>query len=152
MGELIPFALTRINTALTFGNWLVANQSKDAKSADHMAMQQSVFYYMKENVFITTSGVFDQVALNCAIGALGIDNVLFSVDDPFGDNFEGVAFLNKAQLSTSDREKLAHRNAERVLNLSPATSPSKRPKRTFFALKAKLKSKMARTLLTFVVK
>ena len=84
MGELIPFNLKRINTALTLGNWLLASQSKDAKSAERKAMQKSVFYYMRENVFITTSGVFDQVALSCAIAELGIDNVLFSVDDPFG--------------------------------------------------------------------
>ena len=31
MGELIPFALPRINTALTLGNWLLAAQSKDSR-------------------------------------------------------------------------------------------------------------------------
>jgi predicted TIM-barrel fold metal-dependent hydrolase len=67
MGELIPFALTRINTALTFGNWLVANQSKDAKSADHRAMQQSVFYYMKENVFITNEASRIQSERGCPV-------------------------------------------------------------------------------------
>jgi predicted TIM-barrel fold metal-dependent hydrolase len=56
MGELIPFNLKRINTALTLGNCLLASQSKDVKSAERKAMQKSVFYYMRENVFITTSG------------------------------------------------------------------------------------------------
>src|SRR5580704_4272153 len=104
MGELIPFGLKRINTALTVGNWVLASQSKGADSAGSACNQKSVFYYMRANVFITTSGVFDQAALNCAIAELGIDNILFSVDDPFGDNFEAMNFLNKAHLSNEDKE------------------------------------------------
>ncbi len=138
MGELIPFHLKRINTALTMGNWLLANQSKDAESADRKVMQNSVFYYMRENVFITTSGVFDQVALNCAIAELGIDNVQFSVDDPFGDNFEAVEFLNKAELSKEDKEKLAHGNAEHVLKLLPETSSRRSSSRSVFSFKARI--------------
>jgi hypothetical protein len=103
MGELIPFALKRINTALTMGNWLLASQSKGAESPEKRCMQKSVFYYMRANVLISTSGVFDQAALNCAVAELGIDSILFSVDDPFGDSFEGVDFLNKAQLSKEEK-------------------------------------------------
>jgi predicted TIM-barrel fold metal-dependent hydrolase len=57
-----------------------------------------------KNVFITTSGIFDQVAFNCAFAQLGIDNILFSVDDPFSDNFEAMDFLNATELSKQDRE------------------------------------------------
>jgi predicted TIM-barrel fold metal-dependent hydrolase len=152
MGELIPFGLKRINTALTMGNWLLASQSKDAESAERKGMQKSVFYYMRANVFITTSGVFDQAALNCAIAELGIDNVLFSVDDPFGDNFEGVDFLNNAQLSKEDKEKLAHGNAERVLKLSYGTNSRRSSSHSFFSFKARVKAKIARTILSFLVK
>src|SRR5271168_266054 len=70
MGELIPFSLKRINTALTMGNWLLASQSKNAEPAAQSCMQKSLFYYMRANVFITTSGVFDQAVLNCAIAEL----------------------------------------------------------------------------------
>lgn len=147
MGELIPFTLRRINTGLTMGNWLLSSQSKERKS-----MQKSVSYYMRANVLITTSGFFDQAALTCAIAALGIDNVLFSVDDPFGDNFEGVDFLNQAQLSEEDKEKLAYRNAERVLKLSPAAQSQRSSGLSFFSFKAKTKAKMARMMLSFLVR
>ena len=152
MGELIPFGLKRINTALTMGNWLLASQSKLAESADQRCMQKSVFYYMRANVLITTSGVFDQAALNCAIAELGIDNILFSVDDPFGDNFEGVDFLNKAHLSKEDKEKLAHENAERTLKLTPAGTHRRNSSRSLFSLKAKVKAKIGRTILSLLVK
>jgi Amidohydrolase len=58
MGELIPFGLDRLNRALTLGNWMLAQQS----------MQENLRYYMRRNVFITTSGVFDQRALNWRTG------------------------------------------------------------------------------------
>jgi predicted TIM-barrel fold metal-dependent hydrolase len=152
MGELIPFSLKRINTALTMGNWLLASQSKDGETADRQGMQNSVFHYMRENVFITTSGVFDQAALNCAIAELGIDRVLFSVDDPFGDNFEAVEFLNKAQLSQEDKEQLAHGNAERVLKLSFENSSGRSSPRSVYSFKAKIKAKLARKILSWFIK
>jgi predicted TIM-barrel fold metal-dependent hydrolase len=152
MGELIPFALKRINTALTMGNWLLASQSKVAESAEQRCMQKSVFYYMRANVLITTSGVFDQAALKCAIAELGIDNILFSVDDPFGDNFEAMDFLSKAQLSKEDKEKLAHENAERLLKLAPVAKPSTNSSRSLFAFQAKAKAKIGRTILSLLVK
>jgi predicted TIM-barrel fold metal-dependent hydrolase len=152
MGELIPFGLKRINAALTMGNWLLASQSKGAESAAQRCMQKSIFHYMRANVFITTSGVFDQAALNCAIAEVGIDNILFSVDDPFGDNFEGVDFLNKAQLSREDKEKLAHQNAARILKLTFGTNSPRSSGRSLFSFKARVKAKIARTLLSFLVK
>jgi predicted TIM-barrel fold metal-dependent hydrolase len=150
MGELIPFALPRINLALTLGNWIAAGRSTGSASGNRKAMQQSVLYYMKHNVFITTSGVFDQPALDCAIAQLGIDNVLFSVDEPMRDNFEAVAFLKNARLSTEHKEKLAHGNAERVLNLLPNADPRTFAGASAFALRAKLKAKLARALLSFL--
>ncbi|WP_158752304.1 amidohydrolase family protein [Acidobacterium sp. S8] len=152
MGELIPFGLKRINTALTMGNWLLASQAKGTESARIACMQKSVFYYMRANVFITTSGAFDQAALNCAIAELGIDNILFSVDDPFGDNFEGVDFLKKANLSIEDREKLAYKNAERILKLASGIDSRRNSSFSFFSFKAKVKSRIARTLMSFLVR
>jgi predicted TIM-barrel fold metal-dependent hydrolase len=143
MGELIPFSLRRINTALTMGRWLLNEQR---------GMQKSLLYYMRANVFITTSGFFDQAALNCAIAELGIDNILFSVDDPFADNFEGVDFLKKARLPDEDREKLAYKNAERVLKLSSGANSRRSSSRSFFSFKANVKAKMARMVLGFLVK
>jgi predicted TIM-barrel fold metal-dependent hydrolase len=160
MGELIPFTLERINLAVTMGSWLLASQQRSSGAAAPKAVQKSIDYYMRQNVFITTSGVFDHAALNCAITALGIDRILFSVDDPFGDNFTAVKFLNEAQLSTQDREKLAHGNAERVLRLSSGMqahtdhSPSFLSQASFSisCFRARTKAAMARKVLSFLVK
>lgn len=161
MGELIPYNLKRINLALTLGEWLIASQEKKSNNSKSPGgMNKSVYYYMHENVFITTSGVFDQAAFTCALAELGIDNILFSVDDPFGDNFEAMEFLQATQLSREDREKLAHGNAERLLKLSSDSSAGRRSKQSvipslkssLFGFQAKAKSKMARAVLSFLVK
>jgi predicted TIM-barrel fold metal-dependent hydrolase len=161
MGELIPFCYPRLSLALSMGEWLLSVQeSKATGSSSINRMEKSFDYYMKENVYVTTSGVFDQPVFECALAYLGIDNLLFSVDDPFRDNFEAVDFLNTTHLTREDREKLAHGNAERLLKLPPATgsrvdlvrTPVERLKSSVYAFRAKMKSKVGRALISFLVK
>ena len=50
--------------------------------------------------------------------ALGVDNVLFSVDWPYRIEMStAVDFLKRQPLGPHDMEKVAHLNAERVLGL-----------------------------------
>ena len=62
-------------------------------------------------------GNFSTPAFLCTVLALGIDNVLFSVDWPYESNVAAVEFLKRQQLTPADMEKVAHLNAERVLRL-----------------------------------
>ena len=103
MGEMIPFHFKRIQRGM--------------RVMQNARMKRTLPEYFRDNIFITTSGVFEQASLDCAISTIGIDNVLFSVDDPFGDNHEAVSFLKSASLTDADREKLAHANAERILKI-----------------------------------
>ena len=49
--------------------------------------------------------------------ALGADNILFAVDWPFEPNNTAIHFLNQLPISDSDKEKIAHLNAERILRM-----------------------------------
>jgi predicted TIM-barrel fold metal-dependent hydrolase len=161
MGELIPYCLTRLNVSLTLGNWLAASQKETTSGSEpRQGMEKNVSYYMHENIFITTSGVFDQPVFDCARSVLGIDNILFSVDEPFRDSFEAVDFLNSTHLTTEQREKLAHGNAERLLKLPPLSATgeastqvyARAQKSSLYTFGAKAKSKLGRALLSFMVK
>jgi predicted TIM-barrel fold metal-dependent hydrolase len=160
MGELLPYCLTRLEL-MTLGDWLLAAQETRAKgSAPRPRMEKSVHHYMRQNLFVTSSGVFDQPVLDCAVAMLGIDNLLFSVDYPLRDNFEAMEFLRAARLSDASKEKFAHGNAERILNLAAATlrQPNVAEPRTerlaasLFAFKARTRSKVGRALVSFFVK
>jgi predicted TIM-barrel fold metal-dependent hydrolase len=161
MGELLPFCATRLNVALTMGEWLLAAQEEKGKlPSPKRSMEKPFSYYLRENIYVTTSGVFDLPVFECARAVLGIDNMLFSVDDPFQDNFAGIEFLRACRLSSQDREKFSHGNAERLLKLptadgtrAPATGKGRiRAGASLYSLKARIKSKLGRALIARLVK
>jgi hypothetical protein len=102
MGEMIPFFLARSDMILS-------------PLARHL--RQRVADYFRTNIWITTSGIFTDPPLQCALSVLGADRIIFAIDYPFSPNEAGRAFLDKAQLNSADREKIAHGNAERLLRL-----------------------------------
>ena len=104
LGESIPYNLDRINNRLR------------AYVRDK-GLKRSPAEYMRENMVVTTSGNFSYPSFLCALGTLGIDNVLFSVDWPFESNKVAVDFLKHLPINQPDIEKVAYKNAARVLNL-----------------------------------
>ena len=104
LGEFLPFQLARLDA-----------RHLDLALDQPPAMKPSE--YLLRNVMITTSGVCSAAALMGAIGAIGIDNVMFAVDYPYESTAEAVAFLDSAPLADQDRARVAHANAERILRL-----------------------------------
>ncbi|HEY1361992.1 MAG TPA: amidohydrolase family protein [Xanthobacteraceae bacterium] len=104
LGEGLPFMLHRID-----------DQTRLA--AGRRGLKRSPAQYLRENLVVTCSGNFSDAAFRCAAAALGIDNVLFSVDWPYESNRAAVDFLGRQALAPHELEKVAHRNAERVLRL-----------------------------------
>jgi len=79
--------------------------------------QRSIIQTLREQVYITTSGLFTQPPLQIAIDTFGIDKILFSVDYPFSGNELGKQFLSDIKLDADDIEKIAHGNADGLLKL-----------------------------------
>lgn len=73
--------------------------------------------YIRENLMITTSGLYRPEALLCAISAMGSDRVLYAVDYPFADPKASMEAFEHTPMSEADREKIFHLNAERLLKL-----------------------------------
>ncbi|MDF5853924.1 amidohydrolase family protein [Pseudomonas aeruginosa] len=103
MGEYLPFQLWRLDSRYK----TLANQN-----LRHLPSK-----YFGRNIFITTSGVFSHAALIGAIMAIGEDAVMFSIDYPFESSAEAVEFLRTAPITHRQKEKIAHLNAERILNI-----------------------------------
>ena len=108
MGEAVPFMLTRIDDTLGGGT---------ALERPKIATELSVKEYFHRNFHITTSGIFTDPPLRCAIDTFGADRILFAVDHPFSDGAIARRFLDQAKISEEDRTKIAHANAERLLGL-----------------------------------
>jgi predicted TIM-barrel fold metal-dependent hydrolase len=82
-------------------------------------LNRTVSRTILDQVWVTTSGFFSMVPFVAAMMKFGPDRILFSVDYPFSKNAEGRKFLDALQVSESDREKIAHRNADALLKLGP---------------------------------
>lgn len=104
MGEALPFYLWRIDSRFKITEPKVALQ--------HMPSE-----YIRRNIAVTTAGAFSPEPLRCAIDAMGLDRVLFSVDYPLEDSDEAARFIETAPLSGAEREAVCFRNAERLLRL-----------------------------------
>lgn len=105
MGETLPYVLWRLDSRAAL---ISGKRPLNLKPSD----------YLKRNLFVTTSGVFDQVPLIAAVSALGADHVLFSVDYPYEDPAAAGRFLDTASIADEVREKVARHNAVRLMNLS----------------------------------
>jgi predicted TIM-barrel fold metal-dependent hydrolase len=103
MGEMLPMMMARSEKAFKPGNG--------------GANQRTLTDTFHQQVHITTSGFFTQPPLKIALDTFGIDNILFSVDYPFSTNEMGIEFLNAIELPEEQLAKIAHGNADRLLNL-----------------------------------
>jgi predicted TIM-barrel fold metal-dependent hydrolase len=150
MGELLPFCFTRLNVGLTMADWLLSPESGNAMTRNSLA------YYFRENVFITSSGVFDVPVFDCARAMLGLDNLMFSVDYPFQDNFAAMEFLERCDLSPEDSERFAHRTAENLLKLDDQPGGSGRARGAvadgWYRWRSRVTSKIGRAFISALVK
>jgi 5-carboxyvanillate decarboxylase len=106
LGEGLPYWLPRLDFAFV-KPWVGQKPNIQRRPSD----------YLKDNFTITTSGIFFQPALMCALLALGADRIAFAVDYPYESTEEALHFLKEAPICDADKEKIAHLNAERVFKL-----------------------------------
>lgn len=111
LGEGIPYFLWRIDK-----HWLEDRQIA-GKDAPGNRLQKKPSEYFKENFYVTTSGMLWPPVLQFVISALGADRILFATDYPPESALEAAQFIESVPISESDREKICHLNAEKLLRL-----------------------------------
>ena len=111
----LQFILGHLGEGLPF--WLDRFEDHTRFYMKNRGLKKTPREYLTQNLVVTCSGNFSTPAFLCTVMAMGMDNVLFSIDWPYESNKLGVDFLNNLPLAPSDKEKIAHGNAERVLKL-----------------------------------
>jgi 5-carboxyvanillate decarboxylase len=106
MGEGIPYWLWRID------------YTYNAFHPPAQRMQLTPSEAFKRNFAITTSGVNSHATLKYVIEVLGIDHVMWAIDYPYQAAPGSVEFMNTAPVSTDDRARLFHGNAERIFKIA----------------------------------
>lgn len=76
--------------------------------------------YVRNNLYVTPSGLFSQAYLQRSVEIVGVDRILFSTDYPYVHRAGGGArrYLEEAALDQQAKEKFAHTNWERLIGRS----------------------------------
>lgn len=151
LGELLPYCYARLSVGLTLGSWLV-DTGRASGEMFEPRMQRPFSSYIKHNVYITSSGVFEQPVFDCAVAMLGLDNLMFSVDSPLRDDFEAMEFLAACNLKPTEKERFAHGLAEELLGLPPAATQRSRSAGRWKSWSAGIRSRVGRALVAALIK
>ena len=103
-GEALPFLMQRIDWAY--------ERPADLTGRPELAKKPSE--YMRDNVYVTTSGNFFEPAFMCTMQALGIDKIFLGSDYPYEGMPESIKFLDDLPISSEDREKVYQGNASQL--------------------------------------
>jgi predicted TIM-barrel fold metal-dependent hydrolase len=106
LGEGLPFWMWRLDNRWSFSELRKQLRKKPSE-------------YFRDNIFVTTSGMFSTQAFMCAHAVLGVDKILFAVDYPYESNQVAADFIEALPISPGDKEKVCRLNAEKLLNIAP---------------------------------
>jgi predicted TIM-barrel fold metal-dependent hydrolase len=99
-GEVILFYLERL-----------ASLNKVAK------LDKPFIDYVRQNLYVTSSGMFSNSYLQRSVEIIGTDRILFSADYPYQyrPGRDARRFLEQTPLSEDDKKKFAHGNWEQLI-------------------------------------
>jgi 5-carboxyvanillate decarboxylase len=111
MGEALPFWLYRLDYMHQAG----------VRAARYEFMKPlkkgTVSNYLRENFYITNSGVGWEPAIKFTQSVIGVDRVLYAMDYPYQCPPEEVVALDAMDMPAQDKKKFFQTNAERVFKL-----------------------------------
>ncbi len=102
LGEMMPFLLWRFDSRAAFYGVKLARRPSD---------------YIRDNIVMTISGMYAAEPLNCAIGAVGHERIMFATDYPFEPPGEASEFIDRVPLAENVRADICFNNAARLLGL-----------------------------------
>jgi 2,3-dihydroxybenzoate decarboxylase len=110
LGEGIPYWLFRVDF---FQQSIVRTK----RYANFRPLKKLPSDYMRENVYVTTSGMAWEPVILYAQQVLGADHVMYAMDYPYQFVPEEVAVTDNLPISAQQTEMLYQRNAERIFKL-----------------------------------
>jgi 5-carboxyvanillate decarboxylase len=110
LGEGLPYWLFRID--FMHRRMVTANRYENVKKLERQPSD-----YLKENFYVTTSGMAWTPPILYAQSVLGVDRVMYAMDYPYQFVPEEVKVTDDLPISDLDKRKLYQLNAERVFSL-----------------------------------
>jgi len=111
LGEALPFWLYRLDymhRATVASNRYESMKPLRKKPSD----------YMRENVYVTTSGMAWEPAIKFCQDVMGLDRVLYAMDYPYEFVAQEVVTQDNLSISLEERTKFFQTNAEKLFKLT----------------------------------
>ena len=102
-GELVPYFIDRFD---------------DAFPAEFTGLKHEPGYYLRNNLYVTPSGIYSQANLDYCVSVLGADRVMFSMDFPWVSTEGMDRIISSDSISEEDRKKILFKNAEKLFRLN----------------------------------
>jgi len=107
MAEFLPYCLGRMDNRIS----IITPEIDPAMSAK----ETIATYFQRGNLFMTTSGVYEEPVIECAIKTVGIDRIMLGTDFPYEDFKGAVDFIKNLPISDEDKDKILFKNAEKYI-------------------------------------
>jgi predicted TIM-barrel fold metal-dependent hydrolase len=124
--QFVRLVLARVfdrfpNLQIILGHWgeVILFYTERLASLNRAAKLDKPFIdYIRQNLYVTASGMFSHSYLQRSIEIVGTDRLLFSADYPYQyrQGRDARNFLEATELSKEDKEKFAFANWERLTN------------------------------------
>ena len=111
MGEALPFWAYRLDY---MHRTTVASQ----RYASVKPLRKKPSDYLRENFFITNSGVAWEPAIKFTHDVIGVDRVLYAMDYPYQYAVDEVSALDNMAMSAAHKKLFFQSNAERVFGIA----------------------------------
>jgi predicted TIM-barrel fold metal-dependent hydrolase len=104
LGETLPFFAWRIQRAFEYNPYSRRTRNR---------LQD----YLSDNIWVTTSGNFNDQALITTLLAVGADHIMFASDYPYDMATDAARWIETAPISENDRRKICYDNAATLFGL-----------------------------------
>lgn len=108
-GEALPFWLYRLD--------YMQRTARPGIRTGTDRLQRTLSEYMRENVYVTTSGMAWAPVITFVQSVLGMDRVLYAMDYPYQFELSEVSATDNLPIGDADKKMLFQTNAERVFGL-----------------------------------
>jgi 2,3-dihydroxybenzoate decarboxylase len=109
-GEALPFWLFRLD--------YMNRTARSGIRTGAASLAKQISDYMKENYYVTTSGMAWAPVITFIQSVLGVDRVLYAMDYPYQFEISEVIASDDVPMSAADKVKFFQTNAERVFSLT----------------------------------
>jgi len=110
MGEALPFWQYRLD-------YMQGAGQRSGRYPHLPQLKQPVSGYLRDNFYITNSGVAWEPAIRFTQETVGVDNTLYAMDYPYQCDVEEVITLDAMKMDPATKKKFFQTNAEKVFNL-----------------------------------